>query len=102
MDNIAVLTSGGDATGMNAAIRSVVRKSIFHNIGVYGIDYGFHGLINGDIKPLKIGSVGDIIHRGGTILSSARSKDFLTEKGQIEAIKQLRDHGVDGLVVIGG
>lgn len=99
---IAVLTSGGDAPGMNAAIRAVVRKSIYHNIDVFGIYYGYDGLIDGNIKQLDIGSVGDIIHRGGTILYSARSQAFRTEAGQDEAVKQLKKHRIDGLVIIGG
>ncbi|HLS67084.1 MAG TPA: 6-phosphofructokinase [Pseudogracilibacillus sp.] len=102
MKRIAVLTSGGDAPGMNAAIRAVVRKSIYHNIDVFGIYYGYDGLIDGNIKQLDIGSVGDIIHRGGTILYSARSQAFRTEAGQDEAVKQLKKHRIDGLVIIGG
>lgn len=99
---IGVLTSGGDAPGMNAAIRAVVRKAIYHHIDVVGIRYGFEGLINGDFTPLKIGSVGDIIHRGGTMLHSARSERFMTQKGQKEALKQLKTHRIEALVVIGG
>lgn len=102
MKRIGVLTSGGDAPGMNAAIRAVVRKCIFHDIEAYGILYGFRGLINGDIKKLEIGSVGDIIHRGGTILHTARSKEFLTKQGQLKALKQLKNHKIDGLIIIGG
>lgn len=102
MKKIGVLTSGGDAPGMNAAIRAVVRKAIYHEIQAFGIYYGFQGLIEGNIKPLEIGSVGDIIHRGGTTLYSARSKDFTTEKGQEHAVKQLKARDIDGLVVIGG
>lgn len=102
MKKIAVLTSGGDAPGMNAAIRAVVRKAIYHQMEVFGVYYGYQGLINGTIKKMEIGSVGDIIHRGGTVLYSARSKDFHTEAGQIKAIEQLRKHQIDGLVVIGG
>src|SRR5699024_5331966 len=102
MKKIGVLTSGGDAPGMNAAIRAVVRKAIYHEIQVYGIYYGFQGLIEGNIKPLEIGSVGDIIHRGGTSLYSARSKEFTTSEGQARAIEQLKKREIDGLVVIGG
>jgi|SRR5690625_896556 len=102
MKKIGILTSGGDAPGMNATIRSVVRKAIFNDVQAYGIYYGFQGLIEGNIQPLEVGSVGDIIHRGGTFLYSARSKDFMTESGQKRAIDQLKLNGIDGLVVIGG
>src|SRR5690625_35126 len=86
MKRIGVLTSGGDAPGMNAAIRAVVRKAIYHNIEVFGIKYGFQGLMNGHMNQLNIGSVGDIIHRGGTMLYSARSQSFMTDEGQQKAI----------------
>lgn len=102
MKRIGVLTSGGDSPGMNAAIRAVVRKAIYHNIEVYGIYYGYQGLITGQIKKLEIGSVGDIIHRGGTILYTARCEEFKTEAGHKKAIEQLKKHEIDGLVVIGG
>lgn len=102
MKKIGVLTSGGDSPGMNAAIRAVVRKGIFHNMEVFGIYYGFQGLINGQIEKLEKGSVGDIIHRGGTMLYTARCEEFKTEEGQKKAIEQLRKFGIDGLVVIGG
>lgn len=102
MKRIGILTSGGDAPGMNAAIRAVVRKAIFHELEVYGIYYGFSGLIAGDMKPLAIGSVGDIIHRGGTILYSARSETFKTADGQTKAFAELHHFGIEGLVVIGG
>src|SRR5699024_2375716 len=99
---IGVLTSGGDAPGMNAAIRAVVRKCIYHQIEPYGIYNGYEGLINGHIKALDVGSVGDIIQRGGTMLYSARSDRFRTEEGLETAIKQLNTHKINGLVVIGG
>ncbi|MGE8078591.1 6-phosphofructokinase [Peribacillus loiseleuriae] len=102
MKKIGVLTSGGDAPGMNAAIRAVVRKAIYHNIEVYGISRGYQGLIEGDIRKMEIGSVGDIIHRGGTMLRSARCLEFKTEEGQLKGIEQLKKHGIEGLVVIGG
>lgn len=102
MKKIGVLTSGGDSPGMNAAIRAVVRKAIYHGMEVYGIYYGYSGLINGNIKKLEIGSVGDIIHRGGTILYTARCPEFITEEGQKKAIEQLKKFGIEGLVVIGG
>lgn len=102
MKRIAVLTSGGDAPGMNAAIRAVVRSGHYHGLEVYGVIRGYSGLINGDIRPLSLRSVGDIIHRGGTILYSARCKEFQTEEGRKKAVEQLRKHEIDGLVVIGG
>src|SRR5690625_3601763 len=102
MKRIGILTSGGDAPGMNAAIRAVVRKSIYHDIEVYGVYYGFRGLIDGDIKKLALGSVGDIIQTGGTILHTARCDEFETKNGQLKAINQLKKYGIDGLVIIGG
>lgn len=102
MKHIGVLTSGGDSPGMNAAIRAVVRKALYHDVKVSGIYYGYHGLMNGNIKPLDLGSVGDIIHRGGTILGTARSEEFKTEEGQLKAVKTLQEHNIEGLVVIGG
>lgn len=102
MKKIGVLTSGGDAPGMNAAIRAVVRKCIYHGIDVSGIYYGYQGLMDGTIKQLKVGSVGDIIHRGGTILYSARCDDFKTKEGQEQAVEQLQKAGIEGLVTIGG
>lgn len=102
MKKIAVLTSGGDAPGMNAAVRAVLRKGIYHDLEIYGIFHGFSGLINGEIKKLDLGSVGDIIHRGGTILYTARSEEFKTPEGQTKAIEQLNKNGIEGLIVIGG
>ncbi|MFD1737116.1 6-phosphofructokinase [Bacillus salitolerans] len=102
MKKIGVLTSGGDSPGMNAAVRAVVRKAIFHNIEVYGIYQGYTGLMTGQIKKLELGSVGDIIHRGGTFLYSARSEEFKTIEGQKKGIEQLNKHGIEGIVVIGG
>lgn len=99
---IGVLTSGGDAPGMNAAIRAVVRKAIFHGLETYGIYQGFSGLIAGNIKKLEVGSVGDIIHRGGTILHSARCEQFKTKEGQLQGLEQLKNKGIEGLIVIGG
>jgi len=99
---IAVLTSGGDSPGMNAAIRAVVRKGIFHHLEVYGVYQGYSGLINGNFKKLELGSVGDIIHRGGTILQSARCLEFKTLEGQKKGLEQLKNAGIEGLVVIGG
>jgi 6-phosphofructokinase 1 len=102
MKKIAVLTSGGDSPGMNAAIRAVVRKGIYSGLEIYGVYYGYAGLMEGNIKKLELGSVGDIIHRGGTILYSARSEEFKKDESQHKAIKQLRELGIEGLVVIGG
>lgn len=102
LKKIAVLTSGGDAPGMNAAIRAVVRKGIYHGLEVYGIYGGYSGLINGNIKKLELGSVGDIIHRGGTFLFSARCEEFKEKKWQLKGIEQLKQRGIEGLVVIGG
>ena len=99
---IGVLTSGGDAPGMNAAIRAVVRKAIYEGLEVVGIFHGYQGLIEGNMEILTLGSVGDIIQRGGTKLYSARSTEFRTEEGQKKAIEQLRANGIEGLVVIGG
>lgn len=102
MKKIGVLTSGGDSPGMNPAVRAVVRKAIYHNIEVYGIYGGYAGLISGNIKKLELGSVGDIIHRGGTMLYSARCEEFKTKEGQQKGIEQLKKLGIEGLVVIGG
>ncbi|MCM3092023.1 MULTISPECIES: 6-phosphofructokinase [unclassified Cytobacillus] len=102
MKKIGVLTSGGDSPGMNAAVRAVVRKAIYHNIEVYGVYGGYSGLMSGNIKKLDLGSVGDIIHRGGTVLHSARSEEFKTKEGQQKGIEQMNKHGIEGLVVIGG
>lgn len=102
MKKIAVLTSGGDAPGMNAAIRAVVRTSVSRGWEVMGVRNGYEGLINGILIPLGTRDVGGIIQRGGTILGSARCPEFETEKGQIQAIRSLNEYGIDGLVVIGG
>jgi 6-phosphofructokinase 1 len=102
LKTIGVLTSGGDAPGMNAAIRAVVRSAIYNNIKVMGIERGYNGLINGDIREMDLSSVGDIIHRGGTVLKTARSEEFKTEKGRKKALNVLKIFGIEGLVVIGG
>jgi len=102
MKKIAVLTSGGDAPGMNAAVRAVVRKAIFEEMEVAGVFNGYQGLIEGKIELLQLGSVGDIIQRGGTMLRSARSPEFMTEEGRLKAMRHVKDHGIEGLVVIGG
>jgi 6-phosphofructokinase 1 len=102
MKRIGVLTSGGDAPGMNAAVRAVVRKAIYHGVEVFGIYGGFSGLMNGNMKQMNLGSVGDIIHRGGTMLLSARCDEFKTKEGQLKGVEQLNKAGIEGLVVIGG
>ena len=102
MKRIAILTSGGDAPGMNAAIRAVVRTAIYNNIEIYGVKMGYNGLINGDIFKMELSSVADIIHRGGTILGTARSDEFMTDEGKQKALESLRKNGIEGVVVIGG
>ncbi|NMB46352.1 MAG: 6-phosphofructokinase [Firmicutes bacterium] len=102
MEKIAVLTSGGDAPGMNAAIRAVVRTAGFYHMTVLGVLRGFHGLIHNEFIELNPRSVADIVHRGGTILKSARSEEFPTPEGQALAIQNLQKAGVEGLVIIGG
>lgn len=100
--SIAVLTSGGDSQGMNAAVRAVVRSGLFHGLNVFGVQRGYQGLLNDDLRPMDLRSVGDIIQRGGTILQTARCKEFLTPEGQQRGADVLRARGIDGLVVIGG
>lgn len=99
---IAVLTSGGDSQGMNAAVRAVVRSALFHGLEVYGVQRGYQGLINNDLRQMDLRSVGDIIQRGGTILQTARCKEFMTPEGQERGAAVLRERGIDGLVVLGG
>ncbi len=99
---IGVLTSGGDAPGMNAAIRSVVRTAISMGIKVYGIKRGYNGLIEGDLEEMDVRSVSDIINRGGTVLYTARSPKFKTEEGMQQAIDTCKKYGIEGVVVIGG
>jgi 6-phosphofructokinase 1 len=102
LKRIAVMTSGGDSPGMNPTIRAVVRKGLYHGIEVYGVYRGYSGLIHDEIKKMDLGSVGDIIHRGGTILYTARCEEFKTPEGQKKGVKNLIKHGIEGLVVIGG
>lgn len=102
LKRIAVLTSGGDAPGMNAAIRAVVRKGIYDGLEVYGINYGYAGMVAGDIRQLTVDDVGDTISRGGTVLYSARYPEFANIEGQQKGIEQLKKFGIDGLIVIGG
>lgn len=102
MKRIGVLTSGGDAPGMNAAIRAVVRVALYNGIKVSGIKRGYQGLLDADIEDMDISSVGDIIHRGGTKLLTARCDEFRTPEGQARGVEILKMFGIDGLVVIGG
>ena len=102
IQRVAVLTSGGDAPGMNAALRAVVRKGIYHGLAVYGINRGYEGLIHGEIQKMSLGSVADIVLRGGTILKTARSEEMRTKEGQLKALEQLHKLKIDALVVIGG
>ena len=99
---IAVLTSGGDAPGMNAAVRAVVRASVYNNIECYGVYKGFEGLITDDLVKLNARGVNNIVNKGGTILKSARCLEFRTKEGRVKAKKTLDKHGIGSLVVIGG
>lgn len=99
---IAVFTSGGDSPGMNAGVRAVVRAGIFNGLEVFGIVKGYEGMIDGDIIPMDSRSVSNIIHRGGTILKSARSKRFMEYEGRKQAFENLKSHGIDAVVAIGG
>lgn len=102
MKRIAVLTSGGDAPGMNAALRAVTRTGLAQGWEVYGVQHGFSGLLHGAFRPLGYRDVGGILQRGGTMLGSARCPEMKTEEGQNEALRQLRERDIDALVVIGG
>jgi 6-phosphofructokinase 1 len=102
MKRIAVFTSGGDAPGMNACVRAVVRSAIYNGCEVVGVQYGFEGMIRGEFVDLQARSVSNIIQRGGTILRTARSKQFYGREGRAEAARQLQGAGVEGLVAIGG
>lgn len=99
---IGVLTSGGDAPGMNAAVRAVVRTGIYYGLEVFGIMRGYTGMVENDIIPMHSRSVANIIQRGGTILKTARCKEFLQKEGRQKAYNNLKDLGIDGLVIIGG
>ncbi|RXF69028.1 6-phosphofructokinase [Arcticibacter tournemirensis] len=99
---IGVFTSGGDAPGMNAAIRAIVRTALYYNINVTGIMRGYEGMISGEFIPMSRKSVANIIQRGGTILKTARSEAFRTKEGRKEAFEQLKQHNIDALVAIGG
>ncbi|MDR3735049.1 MAG: ATP-dependent 6-phosphofructokinase, partial [Acidobacteriaceae bacterium] len=102
MKSIGVLTSGGDAPGMNAAIRAVVRTGASHGLNVWGVYEGYSGLLEGNFKKLGARDVGSIIQRGGTVLGSARCVEFHTEEGRELALRRLKGAGIEGLVVIGG
>lgn len=102
MKTIAILTSGGDAPGMNAVIRSVVRTAIYNDLKVLAIKEGYNGLIKGDIKTMTLSSVADIIHRGGTILKTARSDEFMTEEGINQALEVIKKFKIDAIVALGG
>ncbi len=102
LKKIAVFTSGGDAPGMNAALRAVVRTASFHNLDVYGIYRGYQGMIEGEIKKLSRGDVANIMQRGGTMLKTARSMEFMTKEGRKKAHDQLQKHGIEACIAIGG
>lgn len=102
MKRIAVFTSGGDSPGMNACIRAVVRTAIYHGIEVYGIRKGYNGMITGEFFKMESSSVSNTIQKGGTILKSARSKEFMTREGREKAYEQIKKYEIDGLVAIGG
>ena len=102
MKKVAVFTSGGDAPGMNACIRAVVRGAIYHDLEIYGIRYGYDGLIRGDIFKMSSHTVSNIVQKGGTILKSARSTEFKTPEGRKKAFEQLQKFGIEGLIAIGG
>ena len=102
IQTIGILTSGGDAPGMNAAIRAVTRAGICNGYKIKGIYRGYDGLINGEIEDFTTENVSGIIMSGGTILKTARSKEFMTDEGKEKAYQQMQEHGIDALVVIGG
>ena len=102
MRKIGVLTSGGDSPGMNAAIRAVVRCGIDAGFEVWGIERGFEGLLDGELRVMDRSSVGDILHRGGTVLKTARSERFMEDRWIDKAADLLKTLNIDGLVVIGG
>ncbi len=99
---IGILTSGGDSPGMNAAVRAAVRTALYYDMEIYGICRGYQGMIEGDIYKMKTTDVSNIIQRGGTILKTARSKDFMTQEGMQRAYEQLQKHNIEALVLIGG
>ncbi|MDO8971620.1 MAG: ATP-dependent 6-phosphofructokinase, partial [Saprospiraceae bacterium] len=99
---VAVFTSGGDAPGMNAAVRAIVRNAFNNDLHIYGIMRGYEGMIDGNIKRLETNDVGNIIHRGGTVLKTARSQRFMTPEGRLQAYENLVDNDIDALIAIGG
>ena len=102
LQKIGIFTSGGDAPGMNAAIRAVTRAAISHGLEVAGIRHGYQGMIEDDFIPLQSTDVSNIINQGGTILKTARSKEFRTPEGREQAYRNLKKHDIDAVVVIGG
>src|SRR5699024_6782789 len=102
MRRIGILSSGGDAPGMNAVIRAIVRTGIYNKLKIIGINNGYNGLINGDMQEMELSSVADIIHRGGTVLRSSRSDEFETEEGFKKALNVIDIFNIDGLIVLGG
>ncbi len=102
IDNIGVFTSGGDAPGMNAAVRAVVRTAVYHDKKAFGITGGYEGMINGDIKQMGTRSVSNIIQSGGTVIKTARSERFRTAQGRRQAFENLQKFGIDAVVAIGG
>jgi len=102
ISKIGVFTSGGDAPGMNAALRAVVRAAIYYNLEIYGIMRGYEGMVDGEIVKLGARSVGNILQRGGTILKTARSEAFRTKEGREKAFQNIRKNGIEGLIAIGG
>lgn len=102
IDNIAVFTSGGDAPGMNACVRAVVRTGVFNGFKVYGVHHGYNGMISGEFEEMDASSVANIIQRGGTVLKTARSKEFMTAEGRKKAYENLKKYKINGIVAIGG
>ena len=102
MKRLAVLTSGGDASGMNAAVRAVVRTALALGCQIYGIYRGYAGLLDDDFVRMESSSVSGVVLHGGTMLKTARCKEFLEEENQIKAAETLKHRGIDGLVVVGG
>ena len=100
--SVAVLTSGGDAPGMNAAVRAIVRTGLFHGYEMYGVEMGYEGLVEGNLRKLSARDVGGIMQSAGTFLGSARSIEFTTEAGQKKAVQNLQSKGIDSVIVIGG
>jgi len=102
MQRIAVLTSGGDAPGMNAAVRAIVRTALYYKMDIFAVRYGYKGLIENELFQMGSRDVANIIQRGGTVLKTARSKEFMTKEGREQAATHLKANGIEGLIVIGG